>query len=276
MIRDLKPGNISDMISNMVAWNKQEQQYLHLKAKTVRNYLVPLNEILQDALANKQIADDPMKHIFLKRILPAESFQSGYVIEPFTRMEVNTILESLIVPDKQAEKNLLQFWFFTGLRPSELMALEWDDIDFSKGLVHINKAIVLKRLKKPKTKSGIREVMLLPPALQALQAQKPLTFGQYKHVFINPMTDTPFIDDQQIRKLWQRILANTDVKYRNVYQCRHTYASAMLSNGENMLWVASQLGHRDTEMVTRVYGRWLPDANETGGYKCANDWGNFL
>lgn len=41
----------------------------------------------------------------------------------------------------------------------------------------------------------------------------------------------------------------------NLYQMRHTYASMLLSNGENILWVASQLGHVGTEMVIRAYGK---------------------
>ena len=157
------------------------------------------------------------------------------------------------------------------------MALTWEDIRLQQKLMSINKAIVLKRLKKPKTKAGIREVMLLPPAIETLESQQPLT-AHYHHnaVFLNPATGKPFIEDQQIWRWWKGVLDNAGVEYRNAYQCRHTYASTLLSNGENMLWVATQMWHRDTEMITRVYGHWIPDGAETTGYKCVNDWGNFL
>jgi integrase len=48
------------------------------------------------------------------------------------------------------------------------------------------------------------------------------------------------------------------VKYRNPYQMRHTFASMMLSRGENPLKVAKYLGHKDTEMVTKIYGKYIP------------------
>ena len=53
------------------------------------------------------------------------------------------------------------------------------------------------------------------------------------------------------------------VRYRNPYQTRHTYASQLLSGGENQLFVAQQMGHKTTEMIMRHYGRWV----EQGGQK---------
>jgi integrase len=40
-------------------------------------------------------------------------------------------------------------------------------------------------------------------------------------------------------------LKKANIDYRNPYQTRHTYASQMLSRGENPMWVAHQLGHKD-------------------------------
>jgi integrase len=275
-IKDLKPAHVTEMIENMVEWDKKAEQFVHLKAKTVKNHLIPLNDILKDALANRMIEENPMKYIFLDRILPAESFESGYVIKPFSQAEVQKIIHSLDQPRTLAEKNMVQFWFFTGLRPSEIMALEWDNVDLNRKTIHIDRAVVLKRLKKPKTKAGIRDVMLLPPALAALEAQKRHTYGKRDQVFVNPHAGNPWIEDQQIWRWWKRVLQRANVAYRNVYQCRHTYASTMLSNGENMLWVATQMGHKDTEMIIRVYAQWIPNSSEITGYKCMNDWSKFL
>ncbi len=66
------------------------------------------------------------------------------------------------------------------------------------------------------------------------------------------------------------------VRYRNPYQTRHTYASMLLSNGENIMWVAKQLGHVNVEMVIRTYGKWIPDNSISTGYKLVNDWGKHL
>ena len=63
---------------------------------------------------------------------------------------------------------------------------------------------------------------------------------------------------------------------KKCYTIRHTYASMMLSAGENSLWVATQMGHKDTEMIIKHYGRWIPDKSTVAGYQPINDWSQTL
>jgi integrase len=43
-----------------------------------------------------------------------------------------------------------------------------------------------------------------------------------------------------------------------------------------MLWVSKQLGHRDTEMVIKTYGKWLPNPDSKIGYQLVSNWENAL
>ncbi len=52
------------------------------------------------------------------------------------------------------------------------------------------------------------------------------------------------------------------VRYRYPYQTRHSYASMMLSAGERPMRVARQMGHANWTMITREYGKWMPDADK--------------
>jgi integrase len=47
------------------------------------------------------------------------------------------------------------------------------------------------------------------------------------------------------------------VRYRNPYQCRHTFASALLTDGANPWYVAEQLGHEDAQLVFTTYGKFI-------------------
>ena len=78
------------------------------------------------------------------------------------------------------------------------------------------------------------------------------------------------------RAQWMHILKRAGIDYRNTYQTRHTYASMMLSQGENIMWVSKQLGHVDVEMVIKTYGRWIPDASTQSGYRPIHDWGILI
>jgi len=51
------------------------------------------------------------------------------------------------------------------------------------------------------------------------------------------------------------------------YQTRHTYASTMLSLGENPAWIASQMGHADWGMIRKRYARWIPQIDSSAGEK---------
>jgi integrase len=261
-IRDLSPIIIRNWVTE-----------LSLTAKTVRNILTPLRNMLDQALNDGLIEQNPLNKLALTKLINKKTIKSDWQVDPFDQDEIKTILK---IANGQA-RNLFQFAFFTGLRTSELIALEWSDIDWIRKTVRVSRAIVLKQEKSTKTKSGIREILLLPPALEALNLQKSFTFLVGKKVFFNPRTNTPWETDAQIRKTcWTHILKKADIRYRNPYQTRHTYASMMLSAGENPLWVAKQMGHKDTEMIIKHYGRWIPDKSTVTGYTPINNWNLVL
>jgi len=113
----------------------------------------------------------------------------------------------------------------------------------------------------------MREVKLLDPALEAIEAQKEHSLLSGGRIFTNPITRKPWNDDTAIMRHWQSVLDKTGVRYRNPYQTRHTYASLLLSAGKNPMWVASQMGHADWGMIRKRYGRWIPSVDPSVGEK---------
>ncbi len=246
---------------------------LELTLKTIRNILTPLRNTLDQALNDGMITSNPLDRLVLSKLVDKKTRSSNWEVDPFNQEEIKAILSEA----KDQSRNLFQFAFYSGLRTSELIALEWGDIDWLNGIVRVSRAVVLKKEKGTKTKSGQRDVLLLPPALEALQNQKKFTYLEGARVFYNPRANTAWETDGQIRKTcWTHILKKAGVRYRNPYQTRHTYASMMLSAGENSLWVAKQMGHKDTEMIIKNYGRWIPDTSAIAGYTTVNDWSSPL
>lgn len=235
---------------------------LQISSKRINNVLIPLRTIFSDAYADELIDKNPMLRV---KNLPVKTEEP----HPLSPLEAEAILKEL----PQEGKNLIQFAIWTGLRTSELLALEWGDVDFNAGLVRVRRAIVNKHSKQPKTKSGERDVKLFPPALEALTSQKLFTFLANGKVFSNPHTKKAWETDAQIRRtLWIPALKKAGVVYRTPYQTRHTYASTLLSHGENPMWVANQMGHKDWAMIRRVYGRWIPEIDTTAGNKTMQIW----
>jgi integrase len=193
-------------------------------------------------------------------------------VDPFSPDEQAAILGALT----GQTRNLVQFSLWTGLRTSELVALDWGDVDWIRSEVVISKAMTQAAggvAEVTKTSAGRRSVKLLRPALEALKAQKAHTFLADQEIFQNPRTHERWAGDQPIRKtMWMPAMKKSGVRYRRPYQTRHTYASMMLSAGEHPMWVAKQMGHTDWTMIARVYGRWMPSADATAGERAERLW----
>ena len=229
---------------------------LQLSPKRINNILTPLRRALHAAYLDEIIDRNPMDRI---ENLPRKTREP----QPFSEIEIDKILAQL----SGQSKNLIQFAFASGLRTSELIALDWQDVDLVRRSVFVHQAVVRGKKKETKTRAGRRHVYLSDKALEALASQKTIT-GKQSLVFTDPAKPKLPLDDQKIRKrIWRPALARANVTYREPYQTRHTFASALLSKGSNPLWVAQQMGHKDWGTIRQVYGRWIPQEHGSMGYE---------
>jgi integrase len=248
---------------------KEAMASMDASNKRLSNVQSCLRSALNDAVHDELIEINPMAGwTYSVREKPKTEDE----IDPFSPEEQRLILAGT---DGQY-RNLLQFAMWTGLRTSELIAVEWGDVDWLRGEIRISRGLTraAKEAELPKTAAGIRSVKLLPMALDALTAQKVHTYIEGGVIFHDSRYAKPFDGDQAIRKsFWIPTLRKAKVRYRNPYQTRHTYASMMLSAGEHPMWVAKQMGHKDWTMIARVYGRWIPSENDTSGNRAVEMFG---
>jgi integrase len=254
-LTDLKRSHIKDWCAKQTT-----------SSKSIRNRLSVLRAALAEAMQDELIESNPLYGWQWKT---KEAVSDDDDVDPFTAEEQAAILDKL----QGQERNLFQFAFWTGMRTSELVALQWGDVDWKRGTVEIRRALTRAAIaaksegETPKTRAGRRQVKLLAPALDALTAQKAYTYIANEHVFKNPRTDKRWSGDLVIREAWKRALQLAKVRYRRPYQTRHTFASMMLTAGESPMWVAQQMGHKDWTMIARVYGKWIKDAQPEAGNK---------
>ena len=242
-LSEATPSRLRDWIGGM-----------NVTAKRARNLLTPLRSVFEDALNDELIEFNPFNRIALNKLLKQTTKASDYEVDPFSAAE----RETLLAHARADEQPMLRYWFNTGLRPGELMALRWPKIDWIGRKARIDRNLVGGVVKGPKTDAGLRDVELNAEAIGALIAQKATTFLANEHVWHNPRTNAPWESDAQIRKtLWEPLCKRAGVRYRNPYQVRHTYASTLLTSGTNPWYVAQQLGHVDVQMVFKVYGKFI-------------------
>jgi len=141
--------------------------------------------------------------------------------------------------------------------------LKWLAID--DAYVHIELSRVRNREKMDlKTEDSRRSLAIRSNMAEILANQKQLTKNvQSPYIFINT-EGRPILQDK-LRELWTRAIKKSRLRYRRMYETRHTFASWALAAGETPEWVARTLGHVDTSMVYRTYGRFIPNLTRRDG-----------
>ncbi len=154
--------------------------------------------------------------------------------------------------------------FFTGMRTGEINALEWKHIDFDQDLILVRQSIVKGKLENTKTDGSMRDIPMVPLVRAALLAQRKLVSEDCRWVFAQrngePVNLVNFTN-----RVWHPLLRHLGLAPRRPYQTRHTAATLMLASGENPEWVARVLGHSNTEMLFRVYSRYVPNLTRNDG-----------
>lgn len=185
-------------------------------------------------------------------------------IVPFTIEEQARLRVEL--PDHW--KPYFDFAFRTGLRPGEQIAIKPEDIDWSRGLLHIRRSITLdgdgKRTEETtKNKYSRRTIKLTPAMLEALSAQKKIHDQFCCEYFFCSREGKPVHLSNVRRRTWIPALKTAGLTIREMKQTRHTFATIALSCGENPLWIARTMGHRNSEMIIKVYSRYVENIRGT-------------
>lgn len=214
--------------------------------KTVNNYRTVLNNILEEARKDGLIERNHFVDIDKEKILKPD-------IVPFSLDEIKLILEHAA----GWEKWFIQISFFTGMRTGELLALKWEDINFFSKQIYIKKSVRKGIVSEPKTESSVRIIDMLPVVEEAFNELKFGTFMKNGYVFLDSSNNI-FYDSSFIREgVWRRALKSAKLDYRALYQTRHTFASLMISKGEDILWVSKTLGHSNLQTTLTKYAKFI-------------------
>lgn len=223
-----------------------------LSASMINHAISLLNLILAEA-AERHGFDNPCINVKSLKVPKTQ-------VDPFTLKEVQTILAT-VRPDFRAYYTVR---FFAGLRSAEIDGLKWEFVDFERGEILIRETIVKGVTEYTKNDGSQREILMSPPVYEALKAQYEVTHGESEYVFC-ARNGSPLLNRNVTRRVWYPLLRHLELKSRNPYQTRHTAATIWLASGESPEWIARQMGHTTTEMLFRVYSRYVPNLTRNDG-----------
>jgi integrase len=251
----------TDTFDQFVVWaKKQKYRGRPIENPSINKIFTLLKMIVKKA-SSKYGWGSIYNPFFDFKKLPTDDHDPYEKIFPFSLREQAKIINNL--PDHW--KPYFDVALKIGLSPGEQIALKPNDIDWGKGLLHIKNAITTddngKTIEGPtKNKYRRRTIKLTPGMLTALKNQKRI-YDQYQCKYFFCTTTGERIDLSNLRdRIWNPFLLKANVEKREMKQTRHSFATNALSCMENPLWIAKVMGHRDTNMIIKVYSKYIMDA----------------
>ena len=223
-----------------------------LAPRTINAYMMVLKSLLNEAADRFQFTAPTNRLPNLK--IPKTEF------EPFSLEEVFKIINA--VPEDY--RYYVTVRFFTGMRTAEADGLKWSRIDWSRKQIGIVETYSSGKTETTKNEGSQRYIDMNGLVYDALVAQKQRFGTLSAYVFCNsaggPLDSTNFS-----KRVWAPTLKKLGLQVRRPYQMRHTAATLWLASGEAPEWIARQMGHTSTQMLFKVYSRYVPNLTRRDG-----------
>ncbi|RJQ54525.1 MAG: site-specific integrase [Nitrospiraceae bacterium] len=131
----------------------------------------------------------------------------------------------------------------TGMRKSEILTLQWDNVDLKHGFILLDK-----------TKNGERREIPLSATVKAV-LQGITRRLDIPYVFFDSASGKPF---QNVKRSFHSALRRAKITDFKFHDLRHTFASHLVMSGVDLTTVKELLGHKDIKMTLR-YSHLAPE-----------------
>lgn len=261
-IENITPSRISIFIGEMEEKN--------LSPSTIMKSFNALNSIFKLAVKYEVLNKNPVDKVDRPSVTYKES-------EVYDYEELKQLYHLLNEQDNKQMVLIVKMALLTGMRKGEILALQWDDVDFSTNTIHVRQSLSYTKdtgymLKQPKTKGSIRKVA--PPKgymeelkkhiyhkkTEHMEAAELWEGGNYYYVFSSDL-GKPLHRDSPNR-WWRRFLKRTGFKSIRFHDLRHTAATDLINKGANIHSISKRLGHANIKTTYNIYGHYLDEADQ--------------
>jgi integrase len=253
-LSDLQRRDVQDLADRLVSKG--------LDPSTIRNALMPLRVIYRRAVSRGDVAVNPCTGLEL----PAVEGRRDRIASP---EEGAALLATLPMPDRAVWATAM----YAGLRSGEMQGLRWEDIDFAKGLIRVERSFDPSGVfVEPKSKAGRRRVPI-PAVLRSTLAELKLRSGRAEGLVFGRTPQVPFDHSsfvRRARKAWKaenkrreedlgrELEPGEAVNPIGFHECRHTFASLMIAAGVNAKALSTYMGHSSITITIDRYGHLMP------------------
>lgn len=275
-LHDVREDDLKGLITGM-----ENQGY---SGYTIKGVLTPLGRVLSSAVRGRYLPSNPLSRL--------EQSERPDVERREMRCLNSDEIAKLLAHADETHLPLIATSVFTGLRQGEALGLTWADVDLDAGIVKVRKQLDRggERV-PPKTPKAVRDVEMFPALVKLLRDQKERAFAagrarptdyvfasrvgtplHYRNVSkrgLEPAAEAagliPTSAERKAakdtaKKAGKKQPTGTGLRWHDL---RHTFASILIAQGANVLYVSRMLGHSSATVTLDVYGH-LFDRAEHG------------
>ncbi len=238
-----------------------------LSSRTVRYTHSVLRSAVRQAIRWRLLLQDPTDGAQLPRLGRRE-------MRVFTAQQSRIFLSAVL---KTHYGPVFAVALTTGMRPSEYLALKWQDIDWDRGTVSVVRTLersagawCFAETKRNRSRRIIKFQDWVLETIKNLRARTIRQTGSSRPdnselVFTSPVSHPIYSD--KLAKRFKAILRHNGLPMIRLYDLRHTAATLALSAGVPPKVVAEQLGHASAAFTLDVYSHLLPHMQEEAAIK---------
>lgn len=237
---------------------------------TIEGVHVTAGMIFKHAVKNKLRLDNPTTGAVIPTpLITVEEIENSTIEEKYlNREELTQILNASIEHGLEGDAERFHLLAFSGMRPGELCALKWSDLDFEKREVRITKTIYNPdfnmrkyELTPPKTKAGIRTFTVDEMIIKLMQAYKE-KWGALDQA--NPPEHNanfifrhengfPYLPKNLHNRMTRLLKHTTITKNASPHIFRHTYISMLAEAEVDLKTTMQRVGHDDAKTTLKIY-----------------------
>ena len=266
-LKDLRPDTLNALYSWLGGEGMNKRTGGTLSGKTILEHHRLIHTILKQAVMEGLIPINPAD-----RVIPPKAERTE--VRYFQPSEIEAIRDAL--EDEPIKwKALVHLLLITGARRGEVLGLKWEDVDFEKNRVTIQRNVQYTPkngvyLDTPKTKSGFRTVSVpadtikLLRALRAWQGSEKLRLGLYyeDRGFLFTQDNGDLMHPDSPNRWLERFAERHGLPHINPHAFRHSMASILYFNGADSVSISRRLGHAQVSTTANIYAHIIEQADE--------------
>jgi integrase len=241
----LKPGDLRRLYREKLdsGLSTRTVQYMHTIAK----------KALKDAVRMEAIPRNPADAVDPPKLVQDE-------IHPLSADQVRALLAAT-----EGER-LAAFYtvaVHTGMRPGEMLALRWDDVDLEGRTARVNRALSDSgEMAEPKTAKSRRRIELSTTAVSSLRAHRKRQLEErmeksglwHDHGLVFPSEAGTPMNRHNLSRIFKKHLRRAGLPETfRLYDLRHTCATLLLSRNVHPKYVQELLGHSSITLTLDTY-----------------------